>query len=70
MLPNANGRLHGAFDPAVFSQQLAEAVNLCSNFYCNYVFQGVAAAFNGNFEQVFGSGFQPIAHGQGLHGTR
>ena len=66
VLPNANGRLHGAFNPAVFSQQLAEAVNLCSNFYCNYVFQGVAAAFNGNFEQVFGSGFQGVTPRAGL----
>ncbi len=32
-------------------------------------FQGVAAAFNGNFEQVFGSGFRVFRHGQGLHGS-
>jgi hypothetical protein len=76
VLPNANGRLESAFDPAVFRQQVAEASSQCAVVFrsysiqqqqaCQAVAQGVGAAFNGNFEQVFGSGFQGITPRLGL----
>jgi hypothetical protein len=75
VLPNANGRLESAFDPVVFRQQVAEAGNQCAQilmFYpqqqqaCQAVVQAVGAAFNGNFEQVFGSGFQGITPRLGI----
>ena len=74
VLPNANGRLKSAFDPTTFQQQVAEAVQQCLIQGAQFGLQGlcadlasaVGAAFNGNFEQVFGSGFQGVTPRLGL----
>ena len=74
MLPNANSRLRTAFDPALFSQQLTDATNQCVVYFvyvpqvqeCQAVAQEVGAVFNGDFEQVFGGGFQGVTPRLGL----
>ena len=74
VLPNANSRLRSAFDPALFSQQLTDATNQCVVYFvyvpqvqeCQAVAQEVGAVFNGDFEQVFGGGFQGVTPRLGL----
>lgn len=75
VLPSANGRLKSAFDPTTFKQQVNEALQQCVNVgaefgglqgLCKNVAQALGATFNGNFEQVFGSGFQGVTPRVGL----
>jgi hypothetical protein len=76
VLPNANGRVQSAFNPAVFSQQVSAATAQCAInptlvYYfqleeCQAVALAVGAAFNGDFEEVFGSGFQGVTPRLGL----
>jgi hypothetical protein len=76
VLPNANGRVQSAFNPTLFGQQVDAARSQCAvNPLLIYYFQqeeciavahALGTAFNGNFEQVFGSGFQGVTPRVGL----
>ena len=76
VLPNANARVQSAFNPTVFSQQVYDAGLQCMSYSlfgflyqrseCGAVVQAVKSAFNGNLEQVFGSGFQGVTPRVGL----
>jgi hypothetical protein len=69
VLPNANTRLRAAFDPTLFSQQLPETASQCQGDFiefCQMYAQTFATVFNGDFEQVFGGGFQGVTPRLGL----
>lgn len=68
ILPNANSRLKSAFDPTTFANQLAEATDQCGAYdvRCTIAAGEIGAAFNGDFAQVFGSGFQGVTPRAGL----